>query len=67
MTNPIRARKTALSGKRVDEQADILENDRIGGAPADSAAPPVRGDDDYRPAPSFRYCVAIEGGVEAAQ
>jgi hypothetical protein len=51
-------------GKKVNEQKSILESNRIGGAPADFAAPPV-GEYEFPPAPSFRCHVAIAVGVEA--
>jgi hypothetical protein len=50
----------------IDEPKSILESNRIGGAPADFAAPPV-GKYEFSPVPSFRCHVAIEVGVEATR
>ncbi|MGO8801898.1 hypothetical protein [Candidatus Binatus sp.] len=51
---------------RVNEQKSILESNRIGGAAADFAAPPVGGY-QFSSAPSFRRRMAIRGGVETTQ
>src|SRR5215472_4220050 len=50
----------------VNEQKSILESNCVSGVPTDLAAPPL-GKCEFRPAPSFRCCVAIATGVEAAQ
>ncbi len=52
--------------KMAYEQTSLVESNRIGGAPANFAAPSV-GKYDVPPAPSFRCHVAIEGGVEATR
>jgi hypothetical protein len=53
-------------GRKRCEQKSILESNRIGGAPADFAAPPV-GEYEFQPASSFRWHLAIAVGVEATQ